>query len=67
MNLLINLLDVLDGSKLDADYWQAQNIAFYMKQNGYQDLKKKGEDGEQEASEWCQQFERLYHNLNLKI
>ncbi|GAB3199464.1 alpha-amylase/alpha-mannosidase (GH57 family) [Pontibacter aydingkolensis] len=67
MNLLIELLDVLEGSKLDADYWQAQNIAFYMQQNGYMDLKQRSENGDKEAADWCQKFEKLYDNLNLKV
>ena len=65
--LLINLLDVLDGSKLEPDFWQAQNIAFYMKENGYQELKSKAESGEEEAKVWCERFERLYKSLNLKV
>ncbi|MEJ8804022.1 DUF3536 domain-containing protein [Pontibacter sp. H249] len=67
INLLIRLLEVLEGSKLETDYWQAQNIAFYMQQNGYKDYKKRSEKGDNEAQAWCQQFEKLYHNLNLKL
>ncbi|MBC5992347.1 DUF3536 domain-containing protein [Pontibacter cellulosilyticus] len=67
MNVLIELLDVLEGSKLETDYWQAQNIAFYMQQNGYLDLKKRSENGDTEAAAWCHQFEKLYQNLNLKV
>ncbi|MDX5437809.1 MAG: DUF3536 domain-containing protein [Pontibacter sp.] len=67
IDLLIELLDVLDGSKLEPDYWQAQNIAFYMQQNGYKDLKSKAENGDGEAKSWCEHFEKLYENLNLKV
>ncbi|WP_299823267.1 DUF3536 domain-containing protein [uncultured Pontibacter sp.] len=67
VKLLTSLLQVLDGSRLEADYWQAQNIAFYMLQNGYQEQKQRSKNGDEEAEAWCQQFDKLYNNLNLKV
>ncbi|WP_276496590.1 DUF3536 domain-containing protein [Pontibacter litorisediminis] len=67
MDLLIELLEVVNGSKLESDYWQAQNIAFRMQQDGYLDLKQRGEQGDQEAATWAQKFEKLYENLNLNV
>lgn len=67
MNLLIELLEVVANSKLQTDYWQAQNIAFRMQQDGYQDLKQRGEQGDQQAKTWTEKFEKLYQNLNLKV
>lgn len=64
---LVAILDVLRYSKLEPDYWQAQNIAFRMHQNGYQDYKKRSESGDPEATIWCNKFEQLYNNLNLKV
>ncbi|WP_299754364.1 DUF3536 domain-containing protein [uncultured Pontibacter sp.] len=67
MDRLIALLEVVDGSKLETDYWQAQNIAFRMQQDGYYDLKKLSKLGDKEAAAWTQKFEKLYLNLNLKV
>ncbi|MCX2740100.1 DUF3536 domain-containing protein [Pontibacter anaerobius] len=67
MDLLIELLEVVGGSKLETDYWQAQNIAFQMQQDGYLDLRKRSEQGDKEAAAWVQKFEKLYQNLNLKV
>ncbi|AKD05308.1 DUF3536 domain-containing protein [Pontibacter korlensis] len=67
IDLMIALLEVVTGSKLATDYWQAQNIAFRMQQHEYKDMKKRSQQGNKEAMNWCQKFEKLYQNLNLKI
>ncbi|PRY09727.1 glycosyl hydrolase family 57 [Pontibacter ummariensis] len=66
MQLIIDLVHVLEGSKLETDYWQAQNIAFRMQQSLYNDYKKRSTEGNQEARAWCHQFDALYNTLNLK-
>ncbi len=66
MQLLINLLAVLEPSKLRPDYWQAQNIAFQMQENVYKEYKKHMELGDKEAAAWNETFEVLYSNLNLR-
>ncbi|WP_439879563.1 DUF3536 domain-containing protein [Pontibacter sp. MBLB2868] len=66
MDQLIALLPILNGSKLEPDYWQAQNIAFRMQQNVYKDFKQRSKNGDQQAAVWCSKFEQLYNKLNLK-
>ncbi|MFD2515113.1 DUF3536 domain-containing protein [Pontibacter locisalis] len=67
MDRMIELLMVLDNSDLDLDYWQAQNIAFRIQQDGYEDYKERSNMGDKAAAEWCDKFETLYNNLNLKV
>jgi hypothetical protein len=67
MDLLIELLEVINPSKLETDYWQAQNIAFRLRQDGYADLKLRAAQGDQKAAAWTGKFEKLYQNLNLKV
>ncbi|TPE42905.1 DUF3536 domain-containing protein [Pontibacter mangrovi] len=67
IDLLISLLQVMQGSKLQTDYWQAQNIAFRMQQNTYKEQKAQSEQGNPAAAAWCKKFETLYENLNLKL
>ncbi|MCJ8164559.1 DUF3536 domain-containing protein [Pontibacter sp. E15-1] len=66
MQRIIELLQVLEPSKLRLDYWQAQNIAFQMQENMYKKYKKHTEQGDKEAAAWNETFEVLYTNLNLK-
>ncbi|GAB3529699.1 DUF3536 domain-containing protein [Pontibacter brevis] len=66
MQLLIDLLEVLEDSKLEADYWQAQNIAFRMQQTLYNEYLQHSERGEKEAALWIEKFDVLCSNLNLK-
>lgn len=66
MELLIGLLKVLEKSKLDADYWQAQNIAFRMQQIDYEKYEKLSLQGDIEATLWLDKFDMLCSNLNLK-
>ncbi|MFD2999561.1 DUF3536 domain-containing protein [Pontibacter toksunensis] len=66
MQQLIILLEVLEHSKLDADYWQAQNIAFRMQQTIYNKYLQHSERGDKEAAQWIAKFNVLCSNLNLK-
>ena len=66
IDLLIGLLKVLEKSKLEADYWQAQNIAFRMQQTIYDDYIKRFEQDDKEAAQWLGKFDTLCSNLNLK-
>ncbi|MHA6248308.1 DUF3536 domain-containing protein [Pontibacter sp. CAU 1760] len=67
MELLIDLLKVIDNSKLNPDFWHAQNIAFRMKEEVYDTYKQHSERGDKEAASWNEKFELLATNLNLKI
>lgn len=59
MTQLNALLEALRDTTLQPDYWQAQNIAFRLKQQHYANHPA--------SSEWSNVFTRLYDNLNLKV
>ncbi|GAB3831332.1 hypothetical protein GCM10028895_48550 [Pontibacter rugosus] len=67
IDLLIKLLEVVESSKLETDFWQAQNIAFRMQQDSYEEMRQHADKGDGQATKWCEKFEKLYNNLNLKV
>jgi hypothetical protein len=67
MDQTIELLQVFEGSDLQPDFWQAQNIAFTMQQNEYSANLKRSQSGDKKAAAWCKKFESLYKKLNLKV
>ncbi|MBX0332238.1 DUF3536 domain-containing protein [Pontibacter sp. HSC-14F20] len=67
MRYLTELLTVLNGSKLQPEYWQSQNIAFRMRQSTYETYSKNQDEKNGKAETWCRQFKDLYESLNLKL
>jgi alpha-amylase/alpha-mannosidase (GH57 family) len=66
VELLIDLLKVIEKSKLQVDYWQAQNIAFRMQQIMLQNYKMHYAGADQEDEVGHDRLKVLYENLNLK-
>jgi alpha-amylase/alpha-mannosidase (GH57 family) len=56
----LKLLNVLNNSPLQVDYWQAQNIAFRLKDTSYRDLVGEGDP------DWIRRIGKLYARLNIK-
>ena len=56
----LKFLRVLEGSPLQPDYWQAQNIAFRLKNTVYKDHMKEGGD-----PDWQRRLGKLYGRLNI--
>jgi hypothetical protein len=67
MSYLTELLTVLNGSTLKPEYWQAQNIAFRMRQSVYEAYSQKRSQNDENAADWCKKFEELYESLNLIV
>jgi hypothetical protein len=67
MEYLSELLTVINGSKLEPEYWQAQNIAFRIRQATYDKHCQRKDEKDGKSTDWCAKFEALYENLNLKI
>ncbi len=57
----LKLLNVLNNSPLQVDYWQAQNIAFRLKDTIYKDHMRT--DGD---PDWMRRLGKLYARLNIK-
>jgi len=67
MQTIIGLITQLQDSQMEPDYWQAQNIAFCLKQTAYAAQKARSTQGDASATAWCRQFETLYDLLNLQV
>ncbi|MHC2991955.1 glycoside hydrolase [Pontibacter sp. HJ8] len=65
MVYLTELLTVLQGSSLRPEYWQAQNIAFRMRQTIFKEYQEKQTQQDEAATAWCEKFEELYSSFNL--
>ncbi|WP_018479145.1 DUF3536 domain-containing protein [Pontibacter roseus] len=65
MEYLTDLLTLQHDSMLMPEYWQAQNIAFRMRQTVYQEYQEKMAQQDEHATDWCKKFEALYKSLNL--
>ncbi|MCC9138379.1 DUF3536 domain-containing protein [Pontibacter silvestris] len=63
MQRLIDLLQVLQESPIEPEYWQAQNSAFRLKETVYEKYKQYSQES---YAIWCHKFEELYNWLNLK-
>ncbi len=66
MKKLTELIRIFDESPLEPDYWLVQNIAFNMRQTVYKEYQAKIGSLNGLAAAWCEQFEQLFDNLNLK-
>ena len=61
------LLDSITEGPLNPNEWQAQNIAFRIKNEHYDHFLKESETGDEPASEWVESFRDLAGKLNLVI
>ncbi|TXK21566.1 DUF3536 domain-containing protein [Pontibacter qinzhouensis] len=66
MDLLIDLINLFRKSPVEPEYWHAQNIAFMMRKEIYEDYKHWSDKGDEGAADWCRKFDQLYQSLNLK-
>ncbi len=64
LNYTAELLQLLQEGGLRPEYRQAQNLAFRLKNETYQN---RCANGTETDHEWCYQFEKLYQRLNLKL
>jgi alpha-amylase/alpha-mannosidase (GH57 family) len=62
---ILILLELLNSFNISPECWEAQNIAFLIKTEHYQNLKEKSTIGNPEAEEWIRDFEELMNMLNI--
>lgn len=62
---IVNLLKIIHESKIDPEYWEAQNIAFAIREEHYGEIMEKAENGDREAEKWISVFNDLYEKINL--
>jgi hypothetical protein len=63
---ILVLLELLNSFNISPECWEAQNIAYLIKTEHYQNLKEKSTIGNPEAEEWIRDFEELMNMLNIK-
>lgn len=59
------LIKLIKGCPLQPNEWEAQNIAFQIREREYEHFQKKSEDGNKEADAWLESFRELATQLNL--
>lgn len=65
MVIILDLLQLIEGSKITPEYWEAQNIAFAIKREIYHSTKAESETGNFRADRWVTAFDELYKTLHL--
>ena len=65
--LINELLDVFERSQLNPEKWEAQNIAFGIKEDYYANMIERSESGDKKAEEWVDAFHELERSVNLVI
>ncbi|MFN4764129.1 DUF3536 domain-containing protein [Gillisia sp. Q332] len=61
------LLDFIKEGPLSPNEWQAQNIAFGIKNEHYDHFIKESENGDETATNWVESFKNMAEKLNLVI
>jgi len=62
-----SLLQMLEDTPLSPEKWQAQNITFGIKEEHYQDMLERSEEGDEIAVKWVPAFQELEESVNLTV
>lgn len=65
LSFIVNLLGLINESKIDPEYWEAQNIAFSIREDHYEEFTERAEKDDREAEQWISIFNELYGKINL--
>ncbi|WP_324718997.1 DUF3536 domain-containing protein [Salinimicrobium sp. HB62] len=61
------LLKMLEATPLSPEKWEAQNIAFGIKEEHFQEMQERSEGGDEAASKWVKEFQELEESVNLAL
>ncbi len=61
------LLKMLEETPLSPEKWEAQNIVFGIKEEHYQNVLERSDEGDEAASKWVQEFQELEESVNLAL
>ncbi len=67
LDKIYNLLDIIKESPLEPNEWEAQNIAFHIKEEHYKHYLEESEAGNKKSAAWLKSFNYLAEKLNLVI
>lgn len=62
----LNLLKIINESSISPEFWEAQNIAYSIREEHYQEYSRRSETGDKEAEKWLTDFQDLYESINLE-
>ncbi|GAB2769170.1 DUF3536 domain-containing protein [Salinimicrobium soli] len=66
--LYINqVLQLIEDTSLNPEKWESQNIAFRIKEDYYEDMLERSDNGDEEAEDWVDAFRQLEESVNLVI
>ncbi len=64
---ITEIIEKLEQLNLECDYWEAQNIFFFMLKQIHPEMKKKADKGDEKAGQWLASFRTLGHSLKVKV
>ena len=62
-----SLLKMLAETPLSPEKWESQNLAFGIKEEHYQDMVKRSDEGDKAAAKWVKAFQELEESVNLSL
>lgn len=62
---LLALLDLINKSKINPEFWEAQNFAYHIKSQYYLDILVKAENKTVEAQTWINDINKILQHLNI--
>jgi hypothetical protein len=60
-------LKMLEETPLSPEKWEAQNIIFGIKEEHFQEVHERSEEGDEAASKWIDEFQELEKSVNLAL
>ena len=61
------LLSLIEETPVNPEKWEAQNITFGIKEDHYREMVERGDNGDEEAANWVEAFQKLEESINLVI
>ena len=61
------LLSLIEETPVNPEKWEAQNITFGIKEDHYHEMVERGDNGDEEAANWVEAFQKLEESINLVI
>jgi alpha-amylase/alpha-mannosidase (GH57 family) len=67
LNEINSMVRMIDETPVNPEKWQAQNIAFGIKSDHYEEILQKSENGDEAAADWVEAFHELEESVNLIV
>lgn len=63
LNQLLEIIVLANSLPFEVDFWETQNVYYELKKTALGEMKKRGENGEEEAQNWLKSFCKLGEQL----